>query len=336
MFDALATIWEGGKNRRHDRKQSEKTRQFTSDMMDKGHQQAIELTTLGNQMDMDNQKEMFNYRIDQGMAQGLTPYEMFLGPAGGAGGGTSGSGQTLGNGGTQRAMEEARLNQQLQVTQSENEKARRADMAKAVMGVAGDLYKTKMQTEATTTAAETGAAATQYAADSQHKTSMKVARINEALKKGELDLRTKEFEKIALPMAEANLKISAEELKIKINEVATSDPKWQKMMKRLSMSAKNVLMEFAQNKFNIDATDPLQVRLLSEEQQRAFVKYVAAVDSNVFAEAAGMEQVEPMQQGGNWLGNLAGQVERGVQGWGQIIQDAWQGLKDHRNTLGNQ
>ena len=47
---------------------------------------------LGNRLDLANQQKMFDYRIRKGQEAGMTPYEMYMGPAAGAGGGTTGSG----------------------------------------------------------------------------------------------------------------------------------------------------------------------------------------------------------------------------------------------------
>ena len=106
--------------------QLEQDRQWSLD-------QAERLLTLGNEQDMANQQAMYDYRIDRGLSEGMTPYEMHMGPAGGGGGGTSASGQTLGN----AASSAGNMKAQMQFQASENERNRQTQ-----------LQQTQMQTDA--------------------------------------------------------------------------------------------------------------------------------------------------------------------------------------------
>lgn len=290
----------GGRHRDHERmiERENIQRNWAKAMSDLSHTRSIELATLGNEMDIANQKEMFDYRINQGKAAGLTPFEMFLGPAGGAGGGTNGTGATLGNqpGVTTAAqiqagqqafnartqMEIARLNNETSLKQS-------AIQASAQLGTAA------IQSSATKYSAGMSADASQYQAELKYKIDHK-----------RLVLDRERFEKVDLPQAAANIKKTEQETKELINRVATSDPEFMIMMKRLQMGPQNVLVEYAINNYGFNPLDKESVSRASAEMKRNFLGLVLGSQSVAVRELFGTSLASGMAvgQGLETLGNV--------------------------------
>lgn len=175
------------------------------------------LLAFGNELDMENQKEMFDYRINQGLDAGLTPWEMFTSGAGGAGGGTSGSGATLGNNYSQAAVQaEAQANQR--------------DMQQAQ--IMGNLAAVQMQTDAQKEVAQIQSGDTRRGQDIQ-------ATIAEA----RLAFDQNHFDKVVVPQAAADLGITEQQTLKAMNEVVTSNPKFIRAMKQLTMGVDNLYVE---------------------------------------------------------------------------------------------
>lgn len=214
-------------------------------------------------MDLRNQKQMFDYRIDSALDAGLTPYEAYLGPAGGAGGGTTGSGQVLGNSAAQQSMRTQELNQQ-------NEIARRENAADRAV----DLMKTSMQTNAQRDVAEMQTGATTRGQDIQKQIAD--------------DLRTLDRERIGMEKQRlaADLDIKAQELEIKINEVVTSSAKFKTAMKQLSMGPANLLVELTLRDEGISLSDG-SFEALPESRRKKILDKIVALSSRSYTEVAG-------------------------------------------------
>ena len=260
-------------------------------------------TVLGNEMDLQNQKEMFDYRIDQGLSHGLTTWEMFLGPAGGAGGGTTNSGQTLGNAANEQIAQTRANKMQMQ----ENA----ADRATA-------LAQTQMQTNAQTKTAQIAANATTGAAQ----ISAAAQNLKTAIEEKRLALDTRNFEEVILPQASIELDISKEQLEQQINATAQSTPEWNLMMKRLTMGMDNLMVEFVVKTTGIDPTDQKSIDSASLEERKKFLMLTAALSSTAYKEAAGLAEFYGKQTGlKEGLGNaLSGTEALGREIGGQIYQ----------------
>ena len=218
----------------------------------------------GNKLDMQNQKEMFDYRIDQGLEYGMTPYEMFTGPAAGAGGGTSGSGATLGNAVSQTAPMALQAENQAR----ENQRDREAN-----------LIQTAMQTDAQRDVAETQAGTQTRGQDLQKEIADNV-----------LSLNKRELEEVKIPQAAAQLGLTQQQLQTEINKTATSSEKFQTAMKQLSMGPGNLLVELTMRDKGISLSDDSFMRM-SPEQREQILEELTAMASTLYVEASGFSTV---------------------------------------------
>ena len=253
----------------------------------RGMTDAVNLMKIGNEMDMSNQKAMFDHRINAGLVAGMTPYEMFVGSsAGGAGGGTTGSGSTLGNQAGQLSAQSAQLAQERDLMQQENNANRITDLTKATIDAKAKVDVAKIGAGATTGAAETGAQATRDAAEIH----AEVARAQNQVRQGELDLKTREYEEIMVPAAAAKLNLTEQQVKHEANKVATSTPEFLRAMKILTMSAENLLATVLVNGQPVDVTDPKNLAKLSVADRAKLVTTLVGVTSRSYREATGIQQ----------------------------------------------
>jgi hypothetical protein len=229
---------------------------------------SIDMVKLGNELDMANQKEMFDYRIQQGREAGMTPYEMFMGPAAGAGGGTTGSGNTLGNQPAQLAAN---------ATQAANARMQaQTQLGTAMIQANAQRDVAKTQAEATTGAAGISAEQSKYNADLQFLVNSR-----------KLNLDKQRFFNIDLPQAALNLSKTAQETLKLVNEVATSDPEYMLMMKRLTMAAPNVMLEMAINSAGFDPLKKDEVANATLEQKQYLMGLLLASQSTIAKEVMG-------------------------------------------------
>lgn len=238
--------------------------------------------TLGNDLDLRNQKEMFDYRINQGLSAGMTPYEMYMGPAGGAGGGTTGSGQVLGNQAGAQQLESQRLNQADEIARRENTADRVTDLA-----------KTAMQTEAQKDVAEISAGATLGAAGISAEASRYQADLVNKIQQGQLDLSTRSFEEDTLPRLAAMLELNEYEVKLKIEQIATNTPKFKRAQLLLQMGVDNTTNTLLQKRFGINPANDEEIQALSEEQFRNVLAVFTAAGSTIHREGQGLLSMNP-------------------------------------------
>lgn len=223
---------------------------------------------LGNSLDMDNQKEMYDYRISQGLEHGMTPYEMFSGPASGGGGGTSGSGGVLGNSASQLGK------QIMQNKQQRNQ---------AVAQISADLYKTKMQTDAQKEVAKIQTGSQQNIAEMQTETQKLIA-------ENQLKFNKNTYNNVTLPEAAARIgKTTAETDKI-LNEVVTTKPAFVKYMKMLTMGVDNTLSAYIQNIEGYNLTDPESVNKIPMSKRKEILSMLLAIQSGTLKNVEGIKQ----------------------------------------------
>ena len=238
---------------------------------------------VGNQLDLDNQKAMFNYRMQQGADMGLTPVELFGSPASGSGGGTSGSGATLGNSMNQQQMQASQLDQQFQ-----------QQMQTLGVQAATSLEQTKMQTDAQRDVAKIQSGDTRRGQD-----------INQEIAQQTLALKREELQNTVRQTTALIGKTAAETRKV-INEVATSDAKFVTAMKQLSMGPANLLVELTLRHHGIALSDESFTKL-PETKRQEILDQLLALSSTAYVEG----------QGGKALGGGA------VEGAKSIVQSIW-------------
>ena len=215
-------------------------------------------TREGYGLDLQGQKEIFDFKTQRGIENGLTPYEVFAGPGGNASGGTSNMGQTMGN---QAAQQTANINNailQMGLKKMDN------DTAKEVAGIQ--------------------AAANKEVAGIQSDTQKLIAA-------NKLSLDRDTYNNITIPESAAKLKISAEELKIKLNNVATSKPEFVKFMKMLTMGVDNTLSAFIQNVDGYNLTDPESVAKIPIEKREEILSMMLAIQSGTLKNVEGFLKI---------------------------------------------
>jgi hypothetical protein len=209
---------------------------FTGDNNIYDQDEVLEQITVGNQQDLSNQKEMFDYRINQGLDAGLTPYEAYLGPAGGAGGGTTGSGNTLGNAAKEKMLQQEQMNNQnaanaiLQSRQQQTE-----------------LQKTKMQTDAQLEIARI------QSGDTQRGQNMNFAIQSISAK-------------VAIMEVAMKMQLQPHHLQRAINEAATSTPEYRRQELILKMGVDNSINAVIQSRFKVDISDQQQIADMSDAE----------------------------------------------------------------------
>ena len=237
------------------------------------HRYNVDLVKLGNQLDIDNQKEMFNYRIQQGELAGMTPYEMFMGPAAGAGGGTSGSGQTLGNAANQTAIADKQI-----------AKDRQLAWQTTMANNATQLQQTKMQTEAQKSIAGVQADVTMRGQD-----------IEQAIAAGRLELDRDAYN-TNVDLVSSQVGVNKQQLKKLINETATSEKEFVLLMKQLSMGTDNMLVEYFQRHHGISLNNPESWTSLPAQKREELLAAMISLRSTVAVEAGGIQKMfgEPL------------------------------------------
>ena len=281
------------------------------EFFDKSQKNVLDQITLGNQLDMSNQKEMFDYRINQGIQAGMTPYEMFMGPAAGAGGGTTGSGNTLGNSQSQR--------DQQMMTQSLQREENMADRELALM-------QAKLQAQTQIGQAQIAADASKYQAnasllgnagatiagmrnvDVTTANQRHIAHIQNEIEQGRLELDKKTYENVTLPGAAATIGKTKKETDKIVNEIVTSTPEFVRQMKKWSMGVDNMMVEYFSATYGVDITDPDSIKRIPKQMRKDFLTAVMAFQSTLGKEMAGVKMSDALQGIGTTLGNSAGAV----------------------------
>ena len=250
---------------------------------------------VGNQLDLDNQKSMFNYRMQQGAEMGLTPVELFGSPASGSGGGTTGSGSTLGNSMSQQQMQGQQLDQQFQ-----------QQMQTLGVQAATQLEQTQMQTDAQRDVAEIQAGVQERGQD-----------IQAMIANNKLELDRRQLEEIAIPDLQNKTNLNAEQIKVAINEAANTDPAWVRKKTVMQLGVDNGIQNLILGKLNLDLTNPEQIQSLTDQQysdaltallsaSSAIGKNSAAVENiidRIFDTVKAEEQRRAMERGSKMLGS---------------------------------
>jgi hypothetical protein len=270
-FAGGASKTQGKWNRRLVRRENELARNHSIDMV-----------KLGNELDMANQKEMFDYRIQQGIDSGLTPFEMFLGPAGGAGGGTTGSGNTLGN-------------QPAQLAANATQAANARMQAQTQLGTA--MIQANAQRDVAKTQAEATTGAATITSD-----------VQKSIAEARLGFDNKVFRESTLPQASANIGLTKQQTLKVANEVITSSPKFVKMLTLMKMGSENILATMVAHGLPIDITNENQVKNMTEEQREEVMTAILSLLSQTRKETEGLASIFRMMSGSNPASNAVTDV----------------------------
>ena len=253
LLGAGLSLFNNNRQRRADRRQSQRS-----------HAQIMEQMTLGNQQDLANQRSMFDYRLEKGREAGLTNVEMFGSPASGAGGGTTGSGATLGNAVSQQAA-----------VDKQNAQARNTALQSKIIEATTGLQQTKMQTDAQKQVAEMQTGATTRGQD-----------INQQIAENTLNL---ERDKLKVERDKAASKIGMQQKQTEklVTEIALNDKKWQLAMKQLSMGPQNLLTELTMRHHGISLSDD-SFAGLPEAKRTEILNEIIALSSKFRIEQSGL------------------------------------------------
>lgn len=231
-----------------------------------GESQAFSREDYGWQLGADRQsaRKMDRFNWAQAEKRGLTAQE-FYGSGAAGNTSTSSTSNVLGNSADQ--------------VQQQN-RAQNQEIVQRAMDRNKDLQQTKMQTEAQVKTAEIAAGASRYGSDTQA-----------AIAEGRLKLDRDTYQYVNLPRVAAQNGLTIAETRKKINEIATSDPKFVTMMKQLSMGADNLTVEFFLRHHGINLADPQSFSGLPADKRKELLGALLAIRSNVASEYAGATKI---------------------------------------------
>ena len=116
---------------------------------------------------------------------------------------------------------------------------------------------------------------------------IKTAEIQEGVQRDQLGQTVREYEEVTLPQAAAKLKLSEAELKVRLNEIATSAPDFVKEKILLQMGVENTIQTAILKRFRVDPTKAETVRNLTDEQFEALMAELFAAGSYLNREISG-------------------------------------------------
>ena len=228
-------------------------------------EEVLQQIQMGNALDLQNQKDMFDYRISYGKALGMTNYEMMMGPAAGAGGGTTGSGQTLGN--SASAVNQAKM---------QADTATRENRANRAAGI----IQTAMQTDAQKYAADRAAGVQERGQD-----------IQAMIAGNRLALDERQLNEVAIPQLANATKLNEQQVKIAINEVANTDPKWIRKKTVMQLGVDNGIQNLVLGRLHLDLTDPEQIYSLTDDEYADALEALLAASSGLGKTSAAVESI---------------------------------------------
>ncbi len=232
----------------------------------------IEDVKAGHAADLDSHRNTDAYDWRVAKQRGLTPQE-FYGSSAAGGAGSSGGAQILGNSHDRQ--------QSIQADQAQQSQERQKDRTT-------QLQQTQMQTQAQIQTAEIAAGQSGQNVKLQTDTQRYSADLQNAIATKNYKLANQKLQTIDKPKLLAELNINSKQLQKLSNEIATSTPAFTLYMKKLSMGVDNMMVEFLQHSYGVDITNPKSVQSMSAAERAAFINHTAAIQSNVFKEAAGI------------------------------------------------
>lgn len=281
-------------------------------------EQALDQITLGNEMDLSNQKDMFDYRINQGIAAGMTPYEMYMGPAAGAGGGTTGSGQTLGNAANQRGI----ALQQAQQQNSQQNRLLKQQSAENNADRLTTLAQTAIQAKTQKDVAEVQAGTATRGQDIDERVQMARQELEREIAEGQLNLGRDQFNANVQRIAVQNA-LDLKQVEKLVNDIATSHPDFVMRLKQLTMGKENMIVEYFQRHHKINLYEPESFMSLPYKEREALVAKMINIGSPLYAAAGAIKD-----QGGQTVDDL-------ITTLGNAPSAMWDVYKESYNNLTN-
>lgn len=218
---------------------------------------------MGHSEDTRSFKERDIYSWNQAKSRGLTPQE-FYGSSASGGSSSSGGANVLGN----SQDKQQQLKQQQSQETSERQKDRITQIA-----------QTKMQTDTQKQVAEIQTGTTRRGQDITQSTAAKAL----SLSREQLNLSKQ--------TVAAQLKISEQQLVTATNQTITSAPKWQRMMKLLTMGPDNVFATAYMEMEGIDPTMKGGLDHLTKLQKKRFLDGLIAYKSRTAGEISGLARL---------------------------------------------
>lgn len=255
-----------------------------------------EQVRLGHKYDLQSQKKFYRWKHQYGTKHGMTDYEMFMGPAAGSTGGSTGAGQVLGNSANQQYMQEKQLERSAAIEGAQREMDRQTELEKA-----------RIQADAS-----------RDVAGINQETTLTVEQWRNAIANRQVSLSEKEYEEITKPLAAKNMAIKEMELELITNQVATSTPEWERWRLMQQMGVDNMLVSAISNRLGINVTDQKQMQGLSEEKFEKLITLALSAQSYTRKEVEGI------------LGLLRGYIEpddypTDAKGFGEMTKGAVSG-----------
>lgn len=222
-----------------------------------------------SELNYEQHKLIDKYDWKQAKKRGITPVEFYGSPAASTSG-DSGASVTLGN----QASKFADIGQTMAMQFKENEKDRDSNERIAAIQ----------------------AGASEYATDKTYEANIKRLRFDKEM-----------YYNTTVPQAAANIGKTIQETNKLVNEVATSDPKFQRFMKIMTMGIDNTIGLAIQTSLGVDVSDPKQMKNLPLEKKKQLMAGLLSAKSNLAAEMSGASQSV-----GSWLDSLANAMQKGV------------------------
>lgn len=193
---------------------------------------------------------------ERAQQRGLTAQEYYGSGAPGSATGSSGSAQVIGNQQNAMAQQMGEIGTKLGFQAQENQKDR--DNAKDIAAM-----QTGVQTRGQDVQAE--------------------------IERNKLALENRKFTEIALRESASKLRLQEPQIAKAVNEVTTSSPKWEMMMKNLTMGPDNMWVQSYIEHTGINPiTDPESFRKLPKEERKKFLLGFLAYGSGTQKEMLGL------------------------------------------------
>jgi len=234
---------------------------------------AREGTAEGLRREHNYYRKRDRYDWRQAKDRGLTPQE-FYGSSAAGNSASSGAVSTLGN-------------QLAQAKQAQYQGFGNAVQTAASQAVPVKVAQINQQTALGTARIQAGQSGlnTQMTTSTQYA----IAEMRNRIDQGKLDLSNKEFNSVSAPAAAQALKISAQEFKLKVNEVANTQPAWVREKTLLNMGVDNTIQTLILKRTGYDITKQSDVKSMSPSAYKKILTSLLAAKSSTSTGAAGVQ-----------------------------------------------